>query len=228
MSPTGPAIARMPTASEATGLYRESAAAPASSAAAPPSRAPHPAAVAAAAPAARPATRSSAPSCARMREENEHLGILDGIDPLYLTPCPQPALISDHNFKLSVPGARHRHVQASCDGLSMEFEVFEWAEGGNNEFIHHLPGRLPLPVPALTGGLTGPRTTLQKWFWKTREKAELKEITIELQSQDGDDDPLVDVRRRLPDQWSGPTIAAASAAMAEEVLEIAHSGLKMG
>ena len=30
----------------------------------------------------------------------------------------------------------------------MEFEVFEWAEGGNNEFVHHLPGRMRYPYLA--------------------------------------------------------------------------------
>ena len=29
----------------------------------------------------------------------------------------------------------------------MEFDVFEWAEGGNNEFVHHLPGRVRYPLP---------------------------------------------------------------------------------
>ena len=83
MSPTGPAIARMPTASEATGLYRESAAAPRQ--------------LGGGATLARAASGSSSSSSSggssgdavvgavlrAMREENEHLGILDGIDPLY-------------------------------------------------------------------------------------------------------------------------------------------------
>jgi hypothetical protein len=82
MSPTGPAIARMPTASEATGLYRESAAAPRQ--------------LGGGATLARAASSSSSSSSGgssgdavvgavlrAMREENEHLGILDGIDPLY-------------------------------------------------------------------------------------------------------------------------------------------------
>jgi hypothetical protein len=82
MSPTGPAIARMPTASEATGLYRQSAAAPRQ--------------LGGGATLARAASGSSSSSSGgssgdavvgavlrAMREENEHLGILDGIDPLY-------------------------------------------------------------------------------------------------------------------------------------------------
>jgi hypothetical protein len=70
----------MPTASEATGLYRESAAAPRQ--------------LGGGATLARAASGSSSSSggssgdavvgavLRAMREENEHLGILDGIDPL--------------------------------------------------------------------------------------------------------------------------------------------------
>ena len=109
----------------------------------------------------------------------------------------------------------------------MEFEVFEWAEGGNNEFIHHLPGRLRYPYLRLEAGLTKD-DAVQKWFWATREKADLREITVQLLSQDGSDTRSWTFADAFPIKWSGPTIAAASAAMSEEVLEIAHSGLKMG
>jgi hypothetical protein len=80
MSPSSPAIARTPTASEATGLYREAAAAPRQ--------------LGGGATLARAASGSSSSGGSSgdavvsavlraMREENEHLGILDGIDPLY-------------------------------------------------------------------------------------------------------------------------------------------------
>jgi phage tail-like protein len=114
-----------------------------------------------------------------------------------------------------------------CHGLSMEFEVFEWAEGGNNEFIHHLPGRLRYPYLRLEAGLTQD-DAVQKWFWATREKADLREITVQLMSQDGSKTRSWTFADAFPIKWTGPTIAAASAAMSEEVLEIAHSGLKMG
>ena len=67
----------------------------------------------------------------------------------------------------------------NCNGLSMEFDVFEWAEGGNNEFTHHLPGRVRYPYLQLSAGMTDDKA-MQEWFWKTREKAELKEVTVEL------------------------------------------------
>jgi phage tail-like protein len=139
---------------------------------------------------------------------------------------PSKALVSDHNFKVSVPGIDIGTFR-ECDGLSMEFDVFEWAEGGNNEFVHHLPGRARYPYLRLSGGLTENKA-MQQWFEKTREKAELKEVTIELRSQNGKSTRSWTFADAFPIRWTGPQITADSRGMATESLEIAHSGLKMG
>ena len=32
-----------------------------------------------------------------------------------------------------------------CCGLELGFDVYEYQEGGNNDFVHHLPGGLRYP-----------------------------------------------------------------------------------
>ena len=135
-------------------------------------------------------------------------------------------VLSDHYFRLSVPGLAIGTFM-NCNGLSMEFDVFEWAEGGNNEFTHHLPGRVRYPYLQLSSGMTDDKA-MQEWFWKTREQAELKEITVELTTQDGTTARSWSFTDAFPVRWSGPAIAAASHNLATESLDIAHSGLKMG
>jgi phage tail-like protein len=140
---------------------------------------------------------------------------------------PQPrAVLSDHHFKLSVPGIDIGTFR-ECTGLSMEFDVFEWAEGGNNEFVHHLPGRVRYPYLTLTGGMTK-SNAMQQWFWQTRQQAELKEVTVELQTQDNRNTRAWTFTDAFPVRWTGPRIAADAAGMSSESLEIAHAGLKMG
>src|SRR4051794_7870958 len=135
-------------------------------------------------------------------------------------------VLSDHNFKLSVPGLDIGTFR-ECTGLSMEFDVFEWAEGGNNEFVHHLPGRLRYPYLTLARGLTD-QPALQQWFWQTRQQAQLKEVSVELSSPDGRLRRGWTFADAFPVRWSGPRIAADGGNVAVETLEIAHSGLKMG
>src|SRR3954451_5529078 len=95
--------------------------------------------------------------------------------------APRP-LLSDHNFKISIPGLDIGTFR-ECTGLSMEFDVFEWAEGGNNEFIHHLPGRPRYPYLTLVGVMTEDNA-MQQGFREARQPAELKEVPVELQTQD--------------------------------------------
>ena len=71
------------------------------------------------------------------------------------------------------------------------------------------------------------KAAMQEWFWKTREQAELKEITVELATQDGR--PSAPGASRTPSRaLERPGFAADGHGMAMESLDIAHSGLKMG
>ena len=139
---------------------------------------------------------------------------------------PSTRVLTSSHFKVSVPGLMIGTFR-NCSGLSMEFDVFEWAEGGNNEFVHHLPGRMRYPYLTLSSGMTDD-LAMQTWFWKTREQAELKEVTIELQTQDGQTKRAWTFADAFPVRWTGPGIAADATALSIETLEIAHSGLKMG
>jgi phage tail-like protein len=138
---------------------------------------------------------------------------------------PDPVLFPDHYFKISLPGIDIGMFR-DCGGLSMEFDVFEWAEGGNNEFVHHLPGRVRYPYLTLGRGLTD-QDALQQWFWQTRQQPELKEVTLELHTADGAHSRAWVFADAFPIRWTGPSVATESAGMASESLDIAHSGLKV-
>ena len=43
--------------------------------------------------------------------------------------------------------------------------MLEYAEGGNNDFVHRLPGRLHYPNLVLSWGLVSSEILLQ-WFWR--------------------------------------------------------------
>jgi phage tail-like protein len=139
---------------------------------------------------------------------------------------PPPPPFTDHYFKISIPGLAIGMFR-ECSGLEMDFDVFEWAEGGNNEFVHHLPGRMRYPYLSLSRGLTD-QGALQEWFWKTRQQAELKEVCIELTTPDGKTTRAWTFADAFPVRWTGPRIAADASGMAVETLEVAHSGLRMG
>src|SRR5215213_5420510 len=75
-----------------------------------------------------------------------------------------------------------------CTGLSTEVEIQEYAEGGNNEFVHKLPGRRKFSNITLKRGFSDNMEFAQ---WRPRfEGGKLavkrKEISIILFSHDGE------------------------------------------
>jgi phage tail-like protein len=116
-------------------------------------------------------------------------------------------------------------------GLEVNFDVLEYKEGGNNDFVHRLPGRMIYPNLVLSWGLVND-TALLNWFMKTHEQAQTQDITLTLTATKGDTSN--DVRKftfgdAFPVRWSGPQLQAdvADPETWGETLEIAHSGLKL-
>lgn len=143
----------------------------------------------------------------------------------------QPTLV--HYVTLQVPKLAQSGsfvgIFRSLSGLEVSYEVLEYAEGGNNDFVHHLPGRVRYPNLTLSWGMTVD-PLLQKWFFQTHVQADLQEIVVTLHDRRDD---LTNGSRRFvfadafPVRWSGPAPVSDSPDSWSETLEIAHSGLKL-
>ncbi len=117
-------------------------------------------------------------------------------------------------------------------GLDVSFDVLEYREGGNNDFVHRLPGRMIYPNLTLSWGLVNDEALLQ-WFMQTHTQAQTQEITLTLTTSAGGQ--TNNARKfaftdAFPVRWSGPQLQATAADPETwgETLEIAHSGLKLG
>jgi phage tail-like protein len=133
---------------------------------------------------------------------------------------PNDQLITTFQFQLSISGVGEVARFTHCSGLEIYVEVHEFQEGGNNDSIHYLPGRVRYPHLVLTGGMTK-NEVLLKWL----QSGERKQITLTLGS--GNDSRTWTFANAFPVRWRGPQLAAGSPEVASETLEIAHSGLEL-
>lgn len=113
-------------------------------------------------------------------------------------------------------------------GLQVETEVMEYAEGGNNGFVHQLPGRTRVGRLTLKRGVSCSEN-LFKWYMRivSGKTAERKNISVVFFNELG-----VEMRRwnfidAYPVRWVGPELEAGSGATAIETLELAHNGLQL-
>jgi phage tail-like protein len=116
-------------------------------------------------------------------------------------------------------------------GLSVQIDVEELAEGGQNQFTHKLLGRMKWPNIVLKRGLTN-SNDLFTWLLKfsgeglsgqsNRITAETGSISVcDAKGQPFRTWSLIDVK---PVKWTGPKLAASSRDLAIEELEVCHCG----
>lgn len=125
-------------------------------------------------------------------------------------------------FRVEIPNVTIG-VFARCEGLQVEYEVLEYAEGGENGFVHKLRGATRYANLLLSRGVTS-ETGLLDWLFQFQELGQRPTVTVSLL-----DEMSATVRSwgfscAFPVRWTGPTLAD-EAEVATESLEIGHTGL---
>lgn len=122
-------------------------------------------------------------------------------------------------------------------GLSAEVEVHPLAEGGNNRYVHQLPGRLSWPHIVLKRGVVRSDALFQ-WFLTASEhglastehdprvSGALTRQTAAITVHDPTGEPVRtwNLQDAFPVRWTGPTLATTASDIAVEELELAHHG----
>ena len=112
---------------------------------------------------------------------------------------------------------------AECSGLSVEYDIFEYQEGGELSFVHKFRGGLKYPNLVLKRGVTY-EDALVKWFFDRSDREERGNITLNLLGDDGEQVRSWSFASAFPVKWSGPSFSAKSTNVATETLEICHQG----
>jgi phage tail-like protein len=114
---------------------------------------------------------------------------------------------------------------ASVTGFSSQTDVLEYAEGGQNTFVHRLPTRVKQGNITLKRGVISDSSLLD-WYQKTVVEAKSVSLQITLLHID----TMRPVRvwnfiDAFPVKWTGSDLTAASTEFLTETLEVAHGGM---
>jgi phage tail-like protein len=118
------------------------------------------------------------------------------------------------------------------NGLSVEVAVESVEEGGENQFVHKLPGRMSWPNITLKRGVIQ-ADNLFDWLkdssgegYASKGKLERRSAAITLLALDGSRLRAWNLADAFAVKWSGPSFAATTNGAATEELEIAHHGFQ--
>ena len=140
--------------------------------------------------------------------------------------------ITASTFLFEVDGVEiGRFMEVS--GLEVTVAVEEVEEGGENNYVHKLPGRMTWPNINLKRGITQ-NDTLLAWLNKSSgeqfsangNKLTRSTAAITLIGPAGQRLRAWEFDGAFPIKWKGPDFAAASSDMAMEELEITHHGFR--
>lgn len=120
-------------------------------------------------------------------------------------------------------------------GLSVQVDVEELAEGGQNGYTHKLLGRMKWPNLVFKRGLTD-TDALFEWLLtssgdglaKAGNQIKPRNGKISVLDAAGQAMRTWTILEAKPVKWTGPRLAASSRDLAIEELEVCHSGFRSG
>jgi len=115
----------------------------------------------------------------------------------------------------------------ALDGLSAEYEVKQYSEGGENGFIHQLPGRLKYGNIKLTRPVDLRSKALGVWFGLLAKGVGSRRHTATVVAFNDNSEPVAEwtFMDVWPVRYSGPSLSTESGKVATETFEFAHNGL---
>lgn len=138
-------------------------------------------------------------------------------------PGAAPLAMAELLFRVEVTGMVIGRF-ATCSGLAVEWETLEYAEGGNNDFVHGLRGRMRYRNVVLSRGVTS-EDALLKWFFDFQKVSARPTVTVSVLESAGKDVRRFALAAAYPVRWSGPELRTGSVGGGHESLEIGHQGL---
>lgn len=111
-----------------------------------------------------------------------------------------------------------------CGALTIEREVTPYSEGGVNDFIHQLPGRLKRSSITLKHGLAS--NGLWEWFQKGMYDGKVEARNVSIVLYDG---AMTEVRRWdlvdvYPAKWTGSNLNSSNKEFFIESVEFTYAG----
>jgi phage tail-like protein len=132
------------------------------------------------------------------------------------------------HFHVEIDGQTSLGDWTKCEGLTVEYDIYEYKEGGVNEYIHRLPGRAKYQNIKLTRPVT--KDTAKVGVWLSNLTPDLPRTTMKISVTDeaGTEIAAWSLDAVIPIRWTGPTLDVAQSSVATESLELAHNGFLRG
>ncbi len=123
---------------------------------------------------------------------------------------------------------KEQAIFMEVSGLEVQMDVLEYAEGGNNQFVHQLPGRAKIGHLTLKRGMTFSNAFLLWQMQVASGDIQRRNVSVAVFDLAGTELIRWNFDNAYPVKWSGPAFNSTGDAVAIETLELAHEGMRVG
>jgi phage tail-like protein len=110
------------------------------------------------------------------------------------------------------------------DGLTAEWEVEEFREGGQGGFVHRLPKGLKHTNVKMIRPIDADSAQIAAWFTRTSQRMARQDATVTAYDGNHREVARWELTGAWPLKYTGPSLMSTSVLAATETLEIAHTG----
>lgn len=114
-----------------------------------------------------------------------------------------------------------------CEGLTVEWEIQEYREGGLNDYVHRLPGRRKYQNIKLTRPIDASSRQVAAWISDVEGPGTGHTAQIAILDGSGEAVAVWDIVDIWPTRWSGPSMDVNGKDIGFETLELAHNGFSL-
>ncbi|KNG93160.1 hypothetical protein ATO11_14215 [Pseudaestuariivita atlantica] len=143
---------------------------------------------------------------------------------------PHPPVAFSFAVRIAGTSGRVDGGFSEVSGLGVEREVAEVAEGGENRFVHKLPGRVKHENLVLKRGMVTRSSSLFKWCdtilsAPLSRRIDTRNIQVSLLNERGRPLMVWTASRAWPVKWDVATFDAKASEVAIETMEFAYENL---
>ena len=113
---------------------------------------------------------------------------------------------------------------AKCEGLKATYAVKTYEEGGQNGFVHQLPGRLSYENITLSRAVNVESLGLAAWFASYQSLVKRSTMMITVMDTAGNEIVTWTLMGAFPVTWSAGALEAGATGVLTETLVMAHEG----
>lgn len=127
-------------------------------------------------------------------------------------------------FQVEIDGYGTLGVWTKCEGLQVEYDIQEYREGGQNNFVHRIPGRAKYQNVKLTRPIDKNSEKVASWMAGLQQSVRRHTAKISCLDPDGAKVATWNITGVFPMRWTLPTLDVSGNQVAVETLELVHNG----